>query len=168
MPNQITKTGAYDDAIYNTRYKVEIAASAAGANGTFGQYRALGNETLWSAGAWQVLAGTSTVTSTTTQLGSTGLITTVVNTNTAATAITAYRVSGTSTTTFQPFVIANQNGTLGAMAYQNFTALTAPGTYGGIQLLAGDLLYMVNGTDATATSFPIWEFSYSPLGAIVA
>jgi hypothetical protein len=168
MPQQITKNTAYDNAVSLARQLLPLAVSAAGAAGTFGQYYALGNETLWAAHGIQRVAGTSTYTTTTTTISS-GTSTTVINTYTAATLVQAYRVSGTTTTTFQTFAIAAANGTNGTVALQNFTACgTATNGTGGTNLVAGDLIYMLNGTDATATTIPAWELSITPLGNVTA
>lgn len=168
MPFQTTKNAAYDNAVSLARYVVSLPASAAGSGGTFGKYFARGNETVWSAGATQLVAGTSTYTTTNTII-SNGTSTTAVNTNTAATTVTAFRVSGTSTTTAGLFVIAAANTTNGANAQQNFGAFAAPvNGVAGINLLLGDQLYMTNGTDATATSVPLWEFSVTPLANVTA
>jgi hypothetical protein len=168
MPFQTTKNASYDNAVSLARYSVTLPVSAAGSGGTFGQYFARGNETVWSVGAIQRVAGTSTYTTTNTFI-SNGTSTTAVNTNTAATTVTGFRVSGTATTTAQLFVVAAANGANGAVALQNFGAFAAPvNGVAGINLVAGDLLYMTNGTDATATSFPIWEFSVTPLANVTA
>ena len=149
MANQVNKAVAYDDAVYRARQKLPLAASTAGANGTFGKYIAMGNEVLYGAGAVQVVAGTSTYTTTDTTTAGTA-----TNTTTAATLITPYRVSGTSTTTGLTFVLS--------VARPGFTTLTGTSGSVGIPLSSGDTIYMVNGTDTTATSLPLWEIGFQP------
>lgn len=156
MAYQPTKNQAYDHQIYLSRQLVQLANSTAGASGTFGRYVARGNEILYSAGAYQVTAGTSTYTTTDT-LG--GVVST--NTSIAATLITPFRVSGTSTTTGATFAIST-SGT----RQNNWTELTT--ATGGIALSAGDVVYMVNGTDATAVSAPQWEIGFAPLANVAA
>jgi len=165
MPFQTQKSAAYDNAVTLARFPVALQRSTAGATGTFGQYYARGNEILWDIGAFAITTGSSTYTSTTTTLAG-GAITTVVNTNTAATQITPYRVSGTSTTTFQTFVVANSNSTNGTMSLNGFTNAANVNAGGGVLLAAGDLIYMVNGTDATAVSVPVYEMSIAPLANV--
>jgi hypothetical protein len=165
MPFQTQKNQAYDNAVTLARYPVTLARSAAGSGGTFGQYYARGNEILWDVGASQITAGTSTYTTTTTTLSG-GALTTAVNTNTAATLITGYRVSGTSTTTFQPYVVANVNSTNGTMSLNGFTNAANVNAGGGVLLSAGDFLYQINGTDATAVTQPLYTMSIAPLANV--
>ena len=165
MPLQTTKNAAYDNAVSLARSYVTLPVSAAGASGTFGKYYARGNEYLWSAQAFQSIAGTSTYTTTSTYITN-GTTATTTNTHTAATQVTAYRVSGTTTTTYQPFTVATSNTTNGTMSLNNFTATATSATGGGTALVAGDLLYMLNGTDTTATSLPMWEMSVAPLANV--
>jgi len=166
MGQTTQKNVSYDNAVSIARQYVTLPVSAAGASGTFGKYYARGNETVWGAWGMQVTAGTSTYT-TTNSFVSNGTSTTAVNTNTAATLVQAYRVSGTTTTTWSTFVVAAANGANGAVALQNFTATgTAANGTGGTNLVAGDLIYMLNGTDATAVSLPMWEMSVTPLANV--
>jgi len=153
MSLQPTKNQAYDAALYqSTRYRQALAVSAAGSGGTFGRYVARGDEQLLSMGAFQVVAGTSTYTTTDT-VG--GVVST--NTTTAATLVTPFRVSGTATTTGATFRV-------GAGITHNWSSF---GT-GGVALVAGDVIYMTNGTDATATSIPELEFGYATLANVSA
>jgi hypothetical protein len=154
MAYQINKQVAYDNAVYVARQKLALAASTAGSGGTFGRYVAQGNEVLFAAGASQVTAGTSTYTTTDTSLVS-GVVTVTTNTTTAATLITPFRVSGTSTTTGITFPV-------GASRTANFSALTTNAGSVGITLSQGDVIYMTNGTDATAVSIPVWEIGFAP------
>jgi hypothetical protein len=167
MPFQATKNQAYDNAVSISRYTVPMTKTTAGSGGTSEIYFARGNEILWSIGARQVTAGTSTYTTTTTTLAG-GASTTAVNTNTAATLIQAFRITGTSTTTFQTFVIAAANSTNGVEARQNFTNAANVNAGGGVILTAGDQVYYTNGTDATAVTAPMLEFSVAPLANVTA
>jgi hypothetical protein len=165
MPLQTLKNAAYDNAVYLARYSEPMTKTAAGSGGTSEVYFARGNEILWSIGARQVAAGTSTYTTTTTFL-STGSSTTAVNTYTAATLIQPFRVSGTTTTTFQTFAVAAANGANGTEARQNYTAAAAAAAGGGVILSAGDQIYYTNGTDATAVTTPMLELSLAPLANV--
>jgi len=142
-----------------------MTKTTAGSGGTSEIYFARGNEVLWSIGARQVTAGTSTYTTTTTFL-STGSSTTAINTYTAATLIQPFRVSGTATTTFQTFAVAAANGTNGTEARQNFTAAATTAAGGGILLSAGDQVYYTNGTDTTAVTAPMLELGEAPLANV--
>lgn len=162
MPFQTTKTTAYDNAVSLARQELPMTKTAAGSGGTSEIYWARGNEILWDIGAKQVTAGTSTYTTTTTVL-STGSSTTVINTYTAATLIQPFRVSGTTTTTYQTFAVAAANGANGTEARQNFTAAATAAAGGGTLLLAGDQIYYTNGTDATAVTTPMLGLGIAPL-----
>jgi hypothetical protein len=165
MPFQTTKNAAYDNAVYMSRWFKTVTKTTAGSGGTSEIYFARGNEILWSVGARQVTAGTSTYTTTSTTL-STGSSTTAINTYTAATLIQPFRISGTSTTTFQTFAVAAANGANGTEARNNFTATGTSATGGGVALVAGDQIYYTNGTDATAVSSPVLEMSFAPLANV--
>jgi hypothetical protein len=168
MSQQTVKNVAYDNAVSLARLFLPLPLSAAGATATCAQYFALGNETLYAAHGIQRVAGTSTFTTTATTVVS-GTSTTVVSTYTAATTAQAFRVSGTTTTTFQTFPIAAANGANGAVALHNFTACgTAASGTGGTNLVAGDQIYMVLSTDATATVLPMWEIAVTPLANVTA
>lgn len=162
MPFQTTKTTAYDNAVSLARQELPMTKTTAGSGGTSEIYWARGNEILWDIGAKQVTAGTSTYTTTTTVL-STGSSTTVINTYTAATLIQPFRVSGTTTTTFQTFAVAAANGANGTEARQNFTSAATAAAGGGTLLLAGDQIYYTNGTDATAVTTPMLGLGIAPL-----
>jgi hypothetical protein len=167
MPFQTNKNAAYDNAVYLARYAIPLTKTAAGSGGTSEIYFARGNEILWSIGARQVTAGTSTYTTTTTTL-TTGSSTTVVNTYTAATLIQPFRVSGTTTTTFQTFAVAAANSTNGTEARQNYTNAAGVNAGGGVSLLPGDQIYYTNGTDATAVTAAVLELGVAPLGNVTA
>jgi hypothetical protein len=167
MPFQTTKNQVYDHAVTIERLFVPMTKTTAGSGGTSEVYFARGNEILWSIGARQVTAGTSTYTTTTTTLAA-GAVSTTTNTYTAATLIQPFRISGTSTTTFQTFAVAAANGANGTEARQNFTNASGVNAGGGQLLTAGDQVYYTNGTDATAVTTPVLEFSVAPLGNITA
>jgi hypothetical protein len=167
MPFQTAKNAAYDNAVSLARFVVTLTKTTAGSGGTSDIYWARGNELLWSVGGRQVVAGTSTYTTTTTVITG-GTSATSTNTNTAATLVQAYRVSGTSTTTFQTFPIATANSTNGAEARQNYTNAANVNAGGGVALSAGDQVYLVNGTDGSATYVPVLELSIAPLANVTA
>ena len=167
MPFQSGKNQSYDHAISIERYTVSLTKTTAGSGGTSEVYFARGNEILWSVGARQVTAGTSTYTTTTTTLAG-GASTTAVNTNTAATLIQPFRITGTATTTFQTFVVAAANTTNGTEARQKYTNAANVNAGGGVILLAGDQVYYTNGTDATAVTTPVLELAIAPLANVTA
>lgn len=167
MPFQSLKNAAYDNAVSIARYSVPMTKTTAGSGGTSEVYFARGNEILWSIGARQVTAGTSTYTTTTTFISG-GTSSTAVNTNTAATLIQPFRITGTTTTTFQTFAVAAANSTNGTEARQNYTNAANLNAGGGVLLAAGDQVYYTNGTDATAVTAPVLEFSVAPLANVTA
>jgi hypothetical protein len=171
MPFQSAKNVAYDNAVSIARYAQALTKTTAGAGGTSEVYFARGNEILWSIGARQVTAGTSTYTTTTTLITG-GTSTTVVNTNTAATLIQPFRVNvtgtTTTTTTFQTFVVAAANTTNGTEARQNYTNAANVNAGGGVILAAGDQVYYTNGTDTSAVTTPVLELSVAPLANVTA
>jgi hypothetical protein len=171
MPFQSQKNAAYDNAVYLARFAVNMTKTTAGSGGTSEIYWARGNEILWSIGARQVTAGTSTYTTTTT-LYTGGTSTTVVNTNTAATLIQPFRVNvtgtTTTTTTFQTFAVAAANSTNGTEARQNYTNAANAVAGGGVILSAGDQVYYTNGTDTSAVTVPVLEMSIAPLANVTA
>ena len=150
MTISIQKSAAYDNALFTGRQWLPLAASAAGSGGTFGRFVAPVNMIINGIGCSQTTAGTSTYTVVNTAANS------VISTNTitAATIYNVFRVSGTSTTTY---------GTAGVVS----AAAANPSNYytlvaGGVSINAGDIMYCVNGTDATAVSIPIWDTTVSP------
>jgi hypothetical protein len=169
MPFQTQKNAAYDHAMSISRYTLGMTKTTAGSGGTSEVYFARGNEVLWSIGARQVTAGTSTYTTTTTTLAG-GALTTAVNTNTAATLIQPFRVNitgtTTTTTTFQTFVVAAANTTNGTEARYNYTNAANVNAGGGVLLALGDQVYYTNGTDATAVTTPMFEMSIAPLANV--
>jgi hypothetical protein len=167
MSLQSTKNAAYDNAVSISRFQVHMTKTTAGSGGTSEVYVARGNEIMWSIGARQVTAGTSTYTTTSTFI-SNGTATTAVNTSTAATLIQPFRISGTTTTTFQTFPVATANGASGSEARNNFTAAATLVAGGGTLLSLGDQVYYTNGTDATAVTVPILEMSIAPLANVTA
>jgi len=171
MPFQSQKNAAYDNAVSLARFAVNLTKTTAGSGGTSDIYFARGNEILWSIGARQIVAGTSTYTTTTTVLAS-GAISTTTNTYTAATLIQPYRVNvtgtTTTTTTFQTFAVAAANTTNGTEARQNYTNAANVNAGGGVLLSLGDQVYVTNGTDATAVTVPVLEMSIAPLANFTA
>ena len=162
MSVRVSKTQAYDHVVSQERFKVQLTKMTAGSGGTSDIYYALGNEQVYGMGAYVAVAGTSTITTTDT-VGTAGQLGLAISTNTgtAATSLTAYRVSGTNTTTASPFAI----GTGAGAVANNWTQLST--ATGGVPLSAGDKLYFVSGTDATATQVPWLEFTVQPVNGFV-
>jgi len=157
MTISTSKSAAYDSAVSVSRQLLPLPASTAGSGGTFGRFVSPANLTVYGIAMSQTTAGTSTYTVVNT--GVAGAITT--NTITAATIYNCFRVSGTNTTTY---------GTAGVVS----AAAANPSNYyslalGGVNILPGDVMYVTNGTDATAVSLPFWDISFTPVtGAFAA
>ena len=156
MTISTNKSAAYDNAVYLSRQFLPLAVSAAGSGGTFGRFICPTALTINGIHGNSVVAGTSTYTVVNT--GVNGALAT--NTITAATIYNCFRVSGTSTTTY---------GTAGVVSL----AAANPSSYyslvaGGVNCSAGDIMYCVNGTDATATTIPMWDISITPTANVAA
>ncbi len=153
MTVKFTKQAAYDQSVYLGRHLVRTAVSSAGASGTVGKWYVPRAMTLWGFGGEMVANGTSTYTITNT---ANGVVTDTTTHTNGSTVLTFYWVSGTTTTTYSGVntVLIGTNTPVN---------IASAGTArNGVQLSAGDLLYALNGTDATATTIGIYEVSFGP------
>src|SRR5271169_3160900 len=177
---QTPKSVAYDNALMLARFYIQLPTIGAGAGGTSAIYYARGNEILWSVGAVAVAItaqATSSLTTTTTLIGTGGTSTTLVDTNTLAQSyspvVMNFSTSGTTTTTstvtYGAFPLADANGNYtgtsgGRQLRNNWTAFVSSG--GGLVLGTGARVYVVAGTDTTATAIPLLEMSIAPLANV--
>ena len=177
----------YDHPQYTVHQAINFAAPAAGANAVTAKYTAFQNLTIYGITATvAVSGGTSTYTAwngtaTVTAIGAqTYSVIRIFNTSAAGTA------PAVGTATYGPFVLSLYNGTAtGTQTNSTATYLTnqvqlygtnTAGTgqqqagtnsgNGGFTVNAGDLLYVVQGTEATATAAFALEFAVTPLATV--
>jgi hypothetical protein len=177
-----TKQAAYDNAVYLARSLLQQPVSVAGAAGTMGAIYCPTALTVYGVAAWAVVAGTAagtvTVTNSSTAAGTGGFTAVSIVSGTKAAILNAYRVSGTATTTYaNALIIGTANfittqttlsgGTLVTTASQSNVAGYAALANGGVNCSAGDQLYVLEGTDATATSIMAWEVGYTAGGNVL-
>lgn len=147
------KSMMYDHAAYVARSQHQPSAQVAGASKAYDKFTAFTAMLVYSIGVTCVAAGTSTYT------GWNGT-STVTSTGTGDT-ITGFKVSGTATNTYGPYVIDAPVG--GFRRIQMFqTGLSSATSDGGIPLLQGDIFYVQRGTDATAVQNPCVEYGVQP------
>lgn len=140
---------AYDHPAYQARLQNQFDAQVAGASKSYNKFIAFTALHVYSILTNSVTVGTSTYT------GWNGTAT-VTTTGTGDT-ITGFRLSGTSTTTYGPYV--NDAAIGGVRRYQISQAGVGSNTAdGGIALVQGDLFWLQRGTDATAVIVPCIEY----------
>ena len=173
------KSMAYDQPTYTARTSTFNSIMTASSAGTSAKFVAFANLLLFSLTTYSTIVGTSTYT--------TGLVGGPAGAGTAvaATQLSLIRITNTaaagatiglSTTTIGPFTVAgvflgaggtatNQVG-----AFNVFALNTATGTagFGGVAINAGDQIYVVNGTDATAVELVTLDYQVQPLAAVTA
>jgi hypothetical protein len=143
----------YDHPAYLVHQSINFANKAAGASQSYDKFVAFTALQIYSLGATCVTAGTSTYT------GWNGTAT-VTTTGTGDT-LQLIRVSGTSTSTYGPFVSDAAAG--GFRQFQLAGTGTGSSTaVGGVSVNAGDYMYVVRGTDATAVQYPVIEYAVTP------
>jgi hypothetical protein len=143
------KSMYYDHAAYVARSQQNFANKPAGASATYDKFIAFTNLNVFSIGVTCGAAGTSTYTA---WNGTTS------GTFTAADAITAFRISGTTTYTYGPYVTDAPLGGFRRIQISG-TGAGSSTADGGIQLLQGDQFYVQRGTDTTAVQYPVVEYS---------
>lgn len=177
-----TKNMAYDHSSYITRQSVFLS-TVSGSAGTSSKYVAFANMALFSITAYTNTTGTTTVTNTVggtaTSTVSSAIFNVIRVTNTAA----AGSSVSLSTTTTGPFFIGGtfasggtgtaQVGGVSIYAISTNTATTQVNPYGfgvngGLAVNQGDLIWVVNGTDATANYSVVLDFQLQPLASITA
>lgn len=163
----------YSDPAYGTRLSF-TGVCAAGAAAQSGKFVAHANLLLFSLNVALLIAGTSTYTSTNTGVGTSVIsvqqLSLIQILNTAA----AGSTQALSTTTIGPFLAGVNFYSGGTGTGQTFTtnqyALnTNTGTsgIGGLYVPAGATLYVVSGTDATASSAFTIDYQIAPLAGVV-
>lgn len=176
----------YDHPAYTARQAKDFAAPAAGSAATTSKFVAFANLQIYAVNALMVTSGgTSTYTAwngtaTVTAIGAqTFSVIRVYNTATAGAA------PGLNTSTYGPFVASLYNGTATATQtnstatglfnnvplFGSGTGTAQAGTNtgsGGFSVNQGDMIYVVQGTEATATLAYALEFSITPLASVTA
>lgn len=183
-----TKNMAYDHPSYITRNVLQLGSTVAGAAAVTEKFTAFTGLTIFSCTAGVLATGTSTYAS---LWNGTATIATAVGAQTwSLVRVFNTAAAGASpalgTATYGPFVLSLYNGT--ATATQTNSSLpffantvqlynpTGTGTgqqqagtntgNGGLNVNAGDIVYVVQGTDATATASYTLEFQITPLANV--
>ena len=169
-----TKSMGYDHPTYITRQIHKFPSIAAGANGISSKFVAFANFILFGIGSTCVAIGTSTYTA----WNGTATVTSIKGesysliwvTNTAA----AGSTPALSTTTYGPYVNSLYNGTAtgtqtAANGFFNYVSLGGTGGIagftgsGGLNILAGDQVFIQCGTDATSVTDFVLDYNIQPL-----
>jgi len=175
------KSMAYDNPAYIARGTFNSIMTA-GSGGVSGKFVAFANLLLFSLTTFTTVAGTSTYT--------TGLLGGPSGVGTAGPAVAATQLSliritntastgatvALSTTTIGPFTVAGSFLGAGGTATNQigasnvFALNTSSGTagFGGVAINAGDQIFVVNGTDATAVELVTIDYQVQPLAAVTA
>lgn len=177
-----TRSMAYDHSTYTTRGHIPLYNPAAGASAVTLKYCAFTALNIFAIASNLITAGTSTATlwngtATVTEID--GQTYSVIRiTNTAAPGATPVL----ATSTYGPFALSLYNGTQTATQTNiagvgNYVELFGPGTSGQLQIgtntgVGGftvnqdDILYVVQGTDATAVGSYTLEYNVTPLASV--
>lgn len=180
----VTKNMAYDNATYVTRQVAGLGATTAGASATSAKFIAFTALNIFSVTATAVAMGSSTYSAlwngtATVPVSVGGQTFSVIRLmNNAAAGV----APSLSTATYGPFSLSLYNGSAtttnsAAPGFTNVVALSGTGTTGSLQtgsntasggftVNQGDQLYVVQGTDATATAGYALEFSVTPLANV--
>ncbi len=150
------KSMYYDHPAYVARSQQSFANKTAGASAAFDKFAAFTALSIFSIGATCVTAGTSTYT---------GWNGTATVTATTGDTITGFKVSGTTTSTYGPYVLDGAAGSFRRIQISG-TGTGSSTADGGIQLNQGDLFYVQRGTDATAVQVPVVEYAIQALANI--
>lgn len=181
-----TRSMGYDHPTYTTRQQAQLGATTAGASAASAKFVAFANLTINALTATTIAMGTSTYAS---LWNGTATIATAVGAQTAY----VYRVINNaaagaspslSTATYGPFLLSLYNGTATATqtnsslpGFTNIVPLYGTGTTGQLQagsatstggftVNQGDIIYVGQGTDATATAAYALDFNVTPLAAV--
>jgi len=152
-----TKNMYYDHPAYVARSQHQPSQKGAGANTAYDKFVAFTALQVYSIGATCVTAGTSTYTA--------WNGTATVTTTGTGDAITAFKVSGTATTTYGPYALDSVVGAFRRIQISG-TGIGSSTSDGGISLLQGDTFYVQRGTDATAVQIPCVEYGITPFANI--
>lgn len=162
----------YDHPAYTVRMAAWNSNVAAGSGGVTTKFVAFANLLLFSLNTQTLILSTSTYTNTVTGVGTATVsgqqLSLIRITNTASFGATI----GLSTSTIGPFIAGGNfagggTGTAQVGGFNVFPLSTAGGQ-GGIPVNQGDQIYVVSGTDATATTHIAIDFQIQPLAAVVA
>ncbi len=148
-----TKSMAYDHPAYIDRKQQNFGANTAGASAAFAKFIAFTAMHVYSIGATCVTAGTSTYT------GWNGTAT--VTTTGTGVSITGFRVSGTTTSTYGPYVSDAVAGGFRRIQVDH-TGIGSSTADGGVALAQGDIWYHQLGTDATGVQVSCMEYGIDP------
>lgn len=162
----------FSDPAYGVRLSINANVAAGAAAQGAPKFAAHAALLLFSLTGFLVNAGTSTYTNTVTGVGTATInahqLSVIVITNTATTGQVA-----TTTATYGPFLIGGTfasggTGTAAAGGWNQFALNTATGTtgYGGIPVPQGSEVYVVSGTDATASSAVTIDYQLAPLAGL--
>lgn len=157
------KSMAYDHPAYLARLAQTHAQNTAGASSLFAKFCAFTSLTIFSIGSTCLTAGTSTYTA----WNGTATVTTTGTGDT----LTAYKISGTATTTFGPYVTDAAVAGFRQIPLGTNTGVTGfvgAGAGAGVTMNAGDYFYIQRGTDTTAVQLPVIEYGLSPLANVTA
>lgn len=175
------KSMGYDNPAYLARQSYNSIMTA-GSGGVSGKFVAFANLLLFSLTTFTTVAGTSTYT--TGMLGGPSGVGTA-GPAVAATQLSLIRITNTaaagatvalSTTTIGPFTVggsflgAGGTATNQIGASNQFALNTSTGSsgLGGLPINAGDQIYVVNGTDATAVELVAIDYQIQPLASVTA
>lgn len=145
-----TKSMAYDHPAYLARLQQNFGANTAGASAAFAKFVAFTAMHVYSIGAVCVTAGTSTYT------GWNGTAT-VTTTGTGVT-VTGFKISGTTTSTYGPYVSDAVAGSFRRIQIDH-TGVGSSTADGGVALAQGDIWFQQLGTDATGVQVTNMEYS---------
>jgi hypothetical protein len=181
-----TKSMGYDHATYITRVAANLGATTAGAAAVSAKFVAFTALNIFAVAATAVAMGSSTYAS---MWNGTATIATGVGAQTFSVIRTMNNAAAgaspsLSTATYGPFMLSLYNGTATATqtnsalpGFVNYVQLYGTATTGtaqagsaaangGIAVNQGDTLYVVQGSDATATACYSLEYSVTPLAAV--
>ena len=147
------KSMMYDNPSYMTRQSESFGATVAGAAAVTAKFTAFTSLHVYSILSTTFVAGTSTYTGWNGTASVTGA--------TASDTIAGIKVSGTSTSTYGPYVLNAAAGGYNRIQISG-TGLGSSTADGGVSLVAGDTFHLVRGTDATAVQIPVLEYAVDP------
>jgi hypothetical protein len=170
------KSMTYDHPAYTSRAPSWTSIMTAGNAGVSGKFVAHANLVLYGLSVYTTIAGTSTYTGGLfgqPPLATLAVASTQLNiiriTNTAAAGATI----GLSTSTVGPYTVGGVfNGAGNTATNQVGAAMYFPvntaSAVGGLAINAGDQIYVVNGTDATAVELVSFDFAIAPGASVIA
>ena len=152
-----TKSMGYDHPAYLARSSFIPAAQVAGASKAFDKFVAFTQMQVLSIGVTCAVAGTSTYTA----WNGTATVTTTGTGDT----LTAFKLSGTTTSTYGPYANDAAVGAFRRIQISQ-TGVGSATADGGVALAQGDLFWVARGTDATAVQLPVIEYGIAALANV--